>query len=177
MKRVIISLLTLVVFSASSNGQTLSPTPSPSPQAASPSPQPTTQGKVTICPCLQPAIDAIQKAYASLEEDEWKAAIKTATDAQTAIANLGMTCMCPDVAVYQNVASGFLNYAKGGNILDGEDEPNCMAALKLYEDAIKLLNDSISKIAEQDVKSNVGNIRDYCKEELDFVKDECQNPQ
>lgn len=130
--------------------------------------------KKATCPCLEPGVEPIQKAYLSLEEDEWPAAIKVCTDTQKAINDLAKTCKCPEVAVYQNIAKGYLNYAKGGNILDGDDSPDCKVALKLYDEAIKLLSDSIPKITNLPVKTNTQNIRDYCKEELDFVKDECQ---
>lgn len=142
---------------------------SPTPQA-----QVQEQGKNTaVCNCQKPVSDIIDKSYVSLEEDEWPAAIKICTDALITVKNLSNTCTCLDAPLYKSIAQAFLNYAKGGDILDGEKDPNCQAANKLYTDAIKLLDEALPKIKDTKLKSNVESIRDYCKEELDFVKDEC----
>lgn len=138
-------------------------------------PQTQVQGKDTavVCNCQKPVLDIIDKAYVSLEEDEWPAAIKVCTDALTTVKNLSNTCTCLDTPLYKSIAQGFLNYARGGDILDGEKDPDCKAADKLYTDAIKLLEDAMPKIKDAKLKTNVESIRDYCKEELEFVKDEC----
>lgn len=127
----------------------------------------------SACNCQKPVLDIIDKAYLSLEEDEWSNAIKVCTDAVNTVKNLAVTCTCLDVPLYKGIAQAFLNYAKGGDILDGEKEPDCTLANKLYTDAIKSLEESIPKIKDVKLKTNVESIRDYCKEELEFVKDEC----
>ena len=126
------------------------------------------------CPCAKPAIDSIQKAYTTVEEDEWGKAIKACKDAIASISNLAKTCKCPEVDAYRKVAEAFLKYAEGGNHLDGADEPNCPFALKLYTDAISLLKDAIPNISNEAVIQNANNIQEYAKEEQQFVKDECQ---
>lgn len=127
----------------------------------------------SVCNCQKPVLDIIDKAYLSLEEDEWSSAIKVCTDAVNTVKNLAVTCTCLDAPLYKAVAQAFLNYAKGGDILDGEKEPDCTLANKLYTDAIKSLEESVPKIKDVKLKTNVESIRDYCKEELEFVKDEC----
>ena len=157
-------------------------TPSPSVQAspaeAVPSPQPeelqkTLEERKSQCPCAKPALDSIDKAYVAVEEYEWPAAIKECTNSLTTVKNLKKTCKCPDVADYENIAQAFLNYAKGGDHLDGQEDPDCVYVKKLYTDAIKLLDDTIPKLKDSKMKSNAENIKGYCKEELDFVNDEC----
>ena len=128
-----------------------------------------------VCICQKPVISALEKSYASLEEDEWPAAIKVCTDAQNTIKNLSKTCICLDKVLYGNIAQAFLNYAKGGDILDGEKEPDCVLVTKLYTEAIKLLTESAPKLKDEKFKSNIENIRDYSKEELEFIKDECSS--
>lgn len=134
-----------------------------------------TSKEITKCACHMPAVEAIQKSYVSLEEDEWPAAIKSCTNALTAITTLQKTCKCPEVNDYKNVAQAFLNYAKGGNHLDGEEDPNCELVTKLYTESIKLLEETLPKLKDEKLKENVQNIRDYSKEELEFVKDECSS--
>lgn len=130
--------------------------------------------KASGCNCLQPASDAVQKAYVSIEEDEWVKAIKTCKDSISAIKTLSKTCKCPEVAEYQKIVEAFSKYAEGGNHLDGAEKPNCPYALKLYDDATAILKDSIEKVSEEKVKTNAKNILEYAKEEQQFVKDECQ---
>ena len=125
------------------------------------------------CNCQKPVRDAIDKAYVAIEEDEWASAIKVCTDAQIAVKNLSKICTCLDAATYKNIAQAFLDYAKGGDILDGEKEPDCEAANKLYTETIKLLNEALPKVKDIKLKENIENIKDYSKEELEFVKDEC----
>lgn len=127
------------------------------------------------CPCLKPGVDLIQKAYNSLEEDEWKDAEAAAKNAQTFIKNLTSTCKCPEIASYQKIADAYLKYAQGGNHLDGADQPNCPFALKLYSDAISNLKEAIPNITNAEVKTSATNIQDYADEELQFVKDECED--
>ncbi len=193
---VLASIAILLIISGFIFNNSYAQAPSPAPQAApavqaAPPPQPVqpAQPKAQVtpaqaqpqapqaeeCPCLKPAIDVVQKAYSALEEDEWPDAIKVSKDAITTIKTLAKTCKCPEVAAYQQVTESFLKYAEGGNHLDGADEPNCPFALKLYIDAIASLKDAIPKIINTDVKSNATNIKEYAEEELQFVKDECQN--
>ena len=158
------------------------PTSAPSPQPAEKevdlkTKTAPTEKKVALCPCLDPIIIAIQKAYNSLEEDEWPTAIKISTDTLNTITSISKTCKCTEVTDYQNVAMAYLNYSKAGNLLDGEDEPDCKVAKKLYEDAIGWLETSISKITNSEVSGNARSIQEYAKEELQFVKDECQESQ
>ena len=126
-----------------------------------------------LCGCLKGAIDAIQKAYISLEEDEWQAAIKTTKDTINTINTLSKTCACPETVAYQKVAEAYLKYAEGGNHLDGAEEPNCPFATKLYSDAIVLLDAYIPKISNAVIKENAEDIRGYVKEEKEFVDEEC----
>ena len=149
------------------------PTNTVTPQPAASALKAQVAPEVSKCNCSGPAVDAIQKAYVSLEEDEWPAAIKSCTNALAVVANLQKTCKCPEINDYKNITQGFLNYAKGGNFLDGQEDPNCDAVTKLYLEGIKLLDDTLPKIRDQKLKENVQNIRDYSKEELEFVKDEC----
>jgi len=133
--------------------------------------------KLPECACLKPGVDSIQKAYASLEEDEWPNAIKTCKDTIDAIKILSKTCKCPEVAVYQKVAEAYLKYAEGGNHLDGADEPNCTYALKLYDEAISSLKGALPKITNAQVKENANSIWEYAVEEQQFVQDECKGSQ
>lgn len=127
------------------------------------------------CVCLEPATSAINKAYASVEEDEWTIAIKTCKDSITAIKELTKTCKCPEVAVYQSIAEAFLKYSEGGNHLDTVDEPDCPFALKLYSEAIKILSDALPKIKDEQIGAKAKDIKEYAEEEQEFVKDECLN--
>ena len=63
--------------------------------------------KSGICDCLKGAIDAIQKSYVSLEEDEWPAAIKTTKDAISTITTLSKTCACPETVAYEKIAGAY----------------------------------------------------------------------
>lgn len=125
------------------------------------------------CACLKPAIDAVEKAYGSVEEDEWEKAIKTCKDSVTSIKTLSKTCKCPELPEYQKTAEAFQKYAEGGSHLDGAEEPNCPFALKLYSETIKSLGESASKISDAKVKEYAGNVKDYAEEEEEFVKSEC----
>lgn len=175
----LIVILTLFIFSNNSSfAQTQKPEQPPSQAAPQADLQARGAGqKTTECICLKPAVDAIQKAYTSLEEDEWPGAIKICKDTIEAIKTLSKTCKCPDVAVYQKTAEAFLKYAEGGNHLDGADEPDCAYALKLYDEAINSLKDSLPKITNAQVKENAKSIWEYAQEEQQFVKDECQGSQ
>lgn len=125
------------------------------------------------CKCLEPATSAINKAYASVEEDEWNVAIKTCKNSVDAIKELAKTCKCPEVAIYQSIAEAFLKYSEGGNHLDTVDEPDCPYATKLYSEAIRALADVIPKIQDQGVKTKASDVKEYAEEEQEFVKDEC----
>lgn len=126
-----------------------------------------------LCDCLGPAINSIQSAYTSLEENEWPVAINDTKKTIDLIMTLSMDCPCPELIAYQNVADAYLKYAEGGNHLDTADEPNCPYATKLYASAISILDQYIQKISDADVKTNAGNIKDYLEEEKDFIDDEC----
>ena len=126
------------------------------------------------CVCLQPAADLLNKAYGSIEEDEWTKAIKICKDSIVTIKNLEKTCKCSEISDYKKIIEAFLKYAEGGNHLDGAEDPNCPLALKLYADAIKMLDESIQKVSDEKIKSNAKNIKEYAVEEEQFVKDECQ---
>ena len=143
-----------------------------------PAPTPTTKEQVAevkdgLCGCLKGAIDAIQKSYVSLEEDEWPAAIKITKDTITIINTLSKTCACPETVAYQKVSEAYLKYAEGGNHLDGAEEPDCPFATMLYSDAITLLDTYIPKISNATVKANAEDIKGYVKEEKEFVDEEC----
>ena len=125
------------------------------------------------CTCLQPAIDAIQKAYSSLEEDEWPKAIGECKNTIATINNLSKSCTCEEVNAYKTAADAFLKYAEGGNHLDGADEPDCPYALKTYSASIAGLQSAQDKITDKGVKTSVKNILEYAQEEELFVKDEC----
>lgn len=131
--------------------------------------------KPDACTCAKPAADALNKAYTALEEDEWANAETTTKNAITSIKTLSQSCKCPELASYQKIADAYLKYAQGGNHLDGADQPNCPYALKLYSDAISLLKESIPAVTNAEVKANATNIQDYADEELQFVKDECED--
>ena len=45
---------------------------------------------------------------------------------------------------------------------------------KLYEDALKLFDAALPKIADENLKKKVKDIRDYAQEEKEFVDDECE---
>lgn len=128
------------------------------------------------CACLKPAADAVEKAYSSVEEDEWEKAIKACKDSVTAIKNLAKTCKCPELPEYQKTAEAFQKYAEGGSHLDGAEEPNCPFALKLYSETIKSLGEATTKISDEKVKEYVSNVKDYAEEEEEFVKSECAGP-
>lgn len=125
------------------------------------------------CTCVEPIEKALSKAYISLEEDEWPKAIKVCTDAVNKVKELEKTCKCPVIPVYKDVANAYLSYAKGGEILDGEEEIDCIKAVKLYDDAIKLFEKSVPMILNEKLKQEASLIADYCSEEKEFVEDEC----
>ena len=129
--------------------------------------------KAGLCDCLKGAIDAIQKAYVSLEEDEWQAAIKITKDAINTINTVSKNCTCPETIAYQKIADAYLKYAEGGYHLDGTEAPNCPYATKLYSDAIASLETYIPKISNATVKGNAGDVKEYAIEEEQFVKEEC----
>lgn len=126
------------------------------------------------CQCIKPAVEALERAYNSVEEDEWAKAIKTCKDSITAINTLAKTCKCPEVAQYQKVAEAFMKYAEGGNHLDGAEEPNCPYATKLYADTVGILKDTTDKIPNEKVKEYARSIKEYALEEQEFVNDECK---
>ena len=142
-------------------------------QVIDPSKEQAVEAKGGICDCLKGAVDSIQKAYVSLEEDEWPAAIKTTKDAISTINTVAKTCACPETMAYQKIAEAYLKYAEGGNHLDGADEPDCPYATKLYSDAIILLDAYISQITNPAVQENAKDVEGYVKEEKEFVDEEC----
>ena len=164
--------------------KTTAPKPAPSPivkkqvtQTGTPKEQTTAEVKSGLCDCLKGAIDSIQKAYASLEEDEWPTAIKITKDTISTISAISKTCACPETIAYEKIAEAYLKYAEGGNHLDGAEEPNCPYATKLYSDAITLLETYIPKITNPAVKGNSEDIKEYVKEEKEFVDEECGQSQ
>lgn len=126
------------------------------------------------CACAESAVEALGKAYISLEEDEWPDAIKVCTDALTKVKELEKSCQCPELPAYKDIATAYISYAQGGNILDGENDIDCAKATKLYNDAISLLAAAIPKVQNEKVKHEATSINEYCEEENEFVKDECQ---
>ena len=161
-------------------------TPSPAPaavvkkqvtQTETPKEQAVEVKKSGLCDCLKGAIDSIQKAYLSIEEDEWPTAIKTTKDAISAINTVSKTCACPETVAYEKIAEAYLKYAEGGNHLDGAEEPDCPYATKLYSDAITLLETYVPKITNPAVKENSEDVKGYVKEEKEFVDEECGGAQ
>ena len=142
-------------------------------QIVDPPKEQTVEAKGGICDCLKGAVDSIQKAYVSLEEDEWPTAIKITKDTINTINTLSKTCTCPEIIAYQKVAEAYLKYTEGGNHLDGADEPDCPYATKLYSDAIVLLEIYGPKITNPAVKENAEDVKGYVKEEKEFVDEEC----
>lgn len=186
MKSIKNALIVLVIFLVSSinnysSAQTapVAMTPQAVPAGTNKKPEAASQPalKSGICDCLKGAIDAIQKSYVSLEEDEWPGAIKVTKDAINTINALSKTCVCPEIIAYQKIADAYLKYAEGGNHLDGAGEPNCPYATKLYSDAIALLENYISKISNATVKENAEDVKEYVKEEKEFVDEECGGAQ
>jgi hypothetical protein len=154
------------------------PAPAVKPKAAAApaKPEAVIKAKVDdLCACAKPAADALNKAYTALEEDEWTNAETTTKNAIASIKSQSQSCKCPELASYQKIADAYLKYAQGGNHLDGADQPNCPYALKLYADAIALLKEAIPSLTNAEVKANATNIQDYADEELQFVKDECED--
>ena len=151
-------------------------TPQASPVQSSPGvTQEQTKQKTPECACAKPARDTLQVAYTSLGEEGWDVAIRDSKQAVESIKVLSKTCKCTEVADYQNSANAFLKYAEGGDHLDRADNPNCSYALKLYDEAISLLKDSIPKITNAEVKANAKSILEGTKEEREFVEDECRD--
>ena len=180
------ALIVLVIFLVSSinnysSAQTApaAMTPQAVPAGTDKKPEATSQPvpKSGICDCLKGAIDAIQKSYVSLEEDEWPSAIKVTKDVINTINTLSKTCACPEIIAYQKIADAYLKYAEGGNHLDGAGEPNCPYATKLYSDAIALLENYIPKISNATIKGNAEDVKEYVKEEKEFVDEECGGAQ
>ncbi len=132
------------------------------------------KAKKADCVCAKPAVDLIKKAYASVEEDEWKKAIAVCKGTITSINNLSKTCKCPEMAVYKKIAEAFLKYSLGGDHLDGADEPDCNLAKGLYGDSIKFLEEALPNTENEKIREYARAVLDYAKEEQAFVKDECQ---
>ncbi len=188
MKAIKNALIVLIIFLVSStnnysSAQTAPAAMIPKPKAVQagadkkPETDPQPAQKSGICDCLKGAIDAIQKSYVSLEEDEWPSAIKATKDAINTINALSKTCTCPETIAYQKIADAYLKYAEGGNHLDGAEEPNCPYATKLYSDATDLLESYIPKISNATVKENAEDVKEYVKEEKEFVDEECGGTQ
>lgn len=130
--------------------------------------------KAEPCKCHKPAIESLSKAYNSLEEDEWKDAIKVCKEVSASVKKLSETCKCEEVKNYVAIVGAYSQYAQGGQILDGEDDIDCPKAKKLYDNAMKALQAALPKIKDDSLKEEVENIRDYCEEEKAFVDDECE---
>lgn len=130
--------------------------------------------KEEACACDKPVIEALTKAYNSLEEDEWTDAIKICNESIKTIETLSGTCKCPVIETYKGVVKAYLNYAQGGQILDGEEDIDCPKAKSLYDEAIKSLIAAQTTVKNEAIKSQVENIKEYCEEEKAFVQDECQ---
>ena len=126
------------------------------------------------CACAESTVEALGKAYISLEEDEWPDAIKVCTDALNKAKELEKSCTCPELPAYIDLATAYISYSQGGNILDGEEDIDCAKATKLYDGAIKLLTVAIPKVLNEKVKREATSVKEYCEEENEFVKDECQ---
>lgn len=168
-----ILVLFFVMVSFSSVGsfaQESSGSPMPPAEKATEAPK-LPEGK---CACAEPAVEALGKAYISLEEDEWPDAIKVCSDALNKVKELEKGCACPELPAYKDVATAYISYAQGGNILDGEEDIDCAKATKLYEGAISLLKTVTPKIQNEKIKREVNSVQEYCEEENEFVKDECQ---
>lgn len=127
------------------------------------------------CDCAKPGIEAVQKSYDSLEEDDWTNAIKVCKDAQKNVEGLKKTCKCPELDSYGKVAVAYENYATATNELDNSEKIDCPKVIKLYEGAIKLLDEAVSKISDDTVKEQIGDIKEYSEEELEYAKDECSS--
>ena len=191
-KNLLIILLALLISFSVKSVSFAEATPAKKVVAPQPAPTATVKKQVTqtetpkeqvaavksgLCDCLKSAIDSIQKAYVSIEEDEWPTAIKTTKDAISTINTLSKTCACPETVAYEKIAEAYLKYAEGGNHLDGAEEPNCPYATKLYSDAIILLETYIPKITNPAVKENSEDVKGYVKEEKEFVDEECGGAQ
>ncbi len=130
-----------------------------------------------LCDCLKVAIDSIQKAYVTIEEDEWPAAIKTIKATIATIDALSKTCACPEIKAYQEIAKAYLEYAEGSDRFDGADEPDCLYVKKRYSDAISLLNKYIPEITDPAVQENAKGVKEDAEEEERFVEEECGETQ
>ncbi len=174
MKSIKSILIVLIIFLVSSiNYSSAQTAPAAMTDMAAPAAASPPSAKSGVCDCLKGSIEAIQKAYVSLEEDEWPTAIKTTKDAIAVINTVSKNCTCPETLAYQKLAEAYLKYAEGGNHLDGAEEPDCPYATKLYSDAITLLETFIPKITNPSVKENAEDIKGYVKEEKEFVDEEC----
>ncbi len=140
-----------------------------------PTPAPTAAAKKPDqCECETPAITSLSKTAASLNEDDWNESINICMTTIIEIEKLKTTCKCPIIDSYKKIADAYLKYAQGGQILDGEADIDCIKAKKLYDDAIKALNELLPVIQNEKLKEEVSEIKDYCIEEKSFVEDECE---
>lgn len=135
--------------------------------------------KASPCNCLDTkdfsVTNTVAKAYRSVEEDEWKKAIQACKDAVTSIKEHEKKCKCDEVPEYRKIVEAFQKYAEGGEHLDSAEEPDCPFALKVYDEAIKKLGESIPKIFDEKTRKDATNIKEYAQEERQFVQDECSS--
>lgn len=157
------------------------PSAAPAPQKPEVKPtEPKVEAKARVvpsgCSCEEEITKILDKSYTSLEEDDWPDAIKVCTDTLSKIKELENTCKCEVLAVYKDVAQGYLNYGKGGEKLESDVDlqgKECDDATKLYADAIALFEKSIPKITNEKIKKQVETIKQFSTEENEFVKEEC----
>ena len=125
--------------------------------------------------CLGLGDQILLDTYLAVEEEDWNSGIKTCEEGINAINDLSQRCgACPEPQEYIKVIGAFRKYAEGGIHLDGAEEPKCSFAIQLFTDTINDLESSLQTISSQQAKFKIKNIRDYAKEEKQFVSDECQ---
>ena len=132
------------------------------------------------CKCLETkdfsASGLLEKAYNSVQENEWDKAIDDCKKVAADLKNQEKKCLCGghQLTQYQKIVKSFQQYAEGGKDLDDSDKPNCEKVLKLYNDAISTIKDTIPQIGNLKVRKLAEEIQNYASEEKEFAEDECK---
>jgi len=88
------------------------------------------------CGCLETkgfsASGLLEKAYNSVQEDEWDKAIDVCKKVQADLKEHEKKCKCQQLIDFQRIVKSFGDYAEAGRDLDNSDKPNCDKVLKLY---------------------------------------------
>ena len=130
------------------------------------------------CKCLETkdfsATGLLEKAYNSVQEDEWDKAIDVCKKVAGDLKDHEKKCKCQQLTDYQQIIQAFQKYAEGGRDLDNSDKPNCEKVLRLYNEAISTLKEAGGHLGIGKARKLAEEIQNYASEEKEFAEDECK---